>query len=125
MADVAGLIAYAQARGKTIADDADTAAALQRAKDYVTHHYIRRFAKGYDETSDYVDDAIYEAAIVERNKPDFFSNTFTPSERKVLTQVDGIRWTVVDPKGKAYPVSTRVEAILSPYLDFQVGAFIV
>ena len=125
-ATVAGWISYAAARGDTVADDVDSAAALVRATDYVTFHYVSRFAAGYDLTSPNVDEAIYEAAKLELAKPGFFNKTFTPAEQKVLVQVDSIRRQPVgDMSGSvaAMPVSAKIEAMLRPYMVWPIGAF--
>lgn len=118
---------YAAARGDnapTSAADADATAALVRASDYITHHYIRRFLEGFDETSAYVEEAAYEAAALELTEPGFFTSSFTPDQRKVLTEVKGIKWTV-DAKGirdsifgwaNATPTHTKIAAMLQPYM---------
>ncbi|MGR1582449.1 hypothetical protein ACSSNL_13405 [Thalassobius sp. S69A] len=119
---VADWIAYAAARGDTIADDVDSAAALVRATDYIRFSYVSRFMSGYDLDSDNVDAAIYEAAKIELGKPGFFSKTFTPGEAKVLTEVKGIKWQVIGDKTSAdgetmTPVSTKVDAMLRLYIN--------
>lgn len=121
---------YAAARGNTKptdAADADATAALVRASDHIRFAYVARFAAGYDETAPNVDAATYEAALLELAKPGFFSKTFTPGERKVLTEVKGIKWQVVggSGNGSASPVSTRVEDMLRPYMYQPVGIFSV
>ncbi|WP_099867225.1 hypothetical protein [Pararhizobium haloflavum] len=66
-----------------------------------------------------VEHAAYEAALIERRTPGFFSKTYTAAERKVLTQVKGIKWTVVgDAKGETVnvPMSTTIFGILAPLL---------
>lgn len=118
-ATVTGWIAYAGARGTTVVDDTASAAALVRATDYITHHYVSRFASGYDIDSPNVDPAIYEAANLELATPGFFNKTYTPDQQKVLTQVEGIKWTVRgDASGAeaATPKSTLIEALLGPYM---------
>ena len=121
---------YATERGNAApagADDADAAAALVRASDHIRFAYVAKFAAGYDETSPNVEAATYEAALLELAKPEFFSKTFTHGERKVLTEVRGIKWQVVGGtgNGSASPVSTRVEDMLRPYLCQPVGVFSV
>jgi hypothetical protein len=119
-ATVAGWIAYAADRGTTVADDADSAAALVRATDYVTRYYVPMFGAGYDIDSPNVEPAIYEAANLELATPGFFSKTYTPDQQKVLTEVKGIKWTVTggDVTGldAATPKSTMIEALLRPYM---------
>lgn len=129
-ATVAGWITYAADRGTTVADDADSAAALVRAQDHILYNYITRFMTGYDADSDYVDEATYEAAALELATPGFFSKTYTPDQRKVLTEVKGIKWqpvegTVGGGADSATPVSTRIEAMLRPYIDRTPGALVV
>lgn len=121
---------YATARGSsapTDAQDADATAALMRASDHIRFAYVAKFAAGYDETSPNVEAATYEAALLELAKTGFFSKTFTPGERKVLTEVKGIKWQVVggSGNGRASPVSTRVEDMLQPYMYQPVGMFTV
>lgn len=126
-ATVAGWIAYAAERGDTVADDAASAAALVRAQDYILHNYVTRFASGYDVDSDYVDEATYEAAKLELATPGFFSKTYTPDQQKVLTEVSGIKWTVrgeVSGTDAATPVSTKIEAMLRPYMITVAGVLV-
>ena len=85
---------------------------------------MRHFLSGYDATSDYVEEATYEAASLELATPGFFTATYTAQERKVLTEVKGIKWTVVQGEAdraeawaNATPVSTRIESMLSPYMS--------
>lgn len=127
-ATVAGWIAYAAARGDTVVDDADSAAALVRAQDYIDHHYRNRFGGAVTVDEAIVDKAVYEAAKIEMTEPGFFSKTYTPDQRKVLTQVEGIRWQVVGSRSGAdgaTPVSTKIEAMLRPYMITIAGAYSV
>ena len=131
MADLAGFRTYADARGNSApssATDALATEALQRASDYITYHYVNYFLSGYDATSDGVDEAIYEAAILELATPNFFSKTYTPSQIKVLTQVDTIKWTPAgtdDPDAQS-PKSNRIEAILDRYMGTRKkGGFVL
>lgn len=119
---IADWITYASARGDTVADDADSAAALVRATDHIKFYYVARFMAGYDIDSDNVPEAIYEAAALELATPDFFSKTFTPGEAKVLTEVRGIKWQVIGDATTAdgatmTPVSTKIDAMLRPYIN--------
>lgn len=128
MATVQDWIAYASARGDTVADDAASAAALVRATDHIEFHYVARFMQGFDMDSPNVDKAIYEAAKLELAAPGFFSKTFTPAEQKVLTEAEGVKWTLRgDASGSdaATPVSTKIEAMLAPYINRVAGAFVV
>jgi hypothetical protein len=68
-----------------------------------------------DEVPVEVEHAAYEAALIELTKPGFFSRAFTPGEQKVLTEVKGIRWTVVGNatgRDATLPVATAVDALL-------------
>lgn len=121
-ATIAGWITYAAARGDTVSDDAASAAALVRGQDHIQFHYANRFMASYDMDSPNVDAAVYEAAKLELASPGFFSRTFTAGEAKVLTEVKGIKWTVVGGETKAdstsmTPTSTKIEAMLRPYIN--------
>lgn len=112
-ATVAGLIAYALDRGTVIANDAATAAALVRARDYIQYGYLQ--FGSCTEDSETVQSAIYEASIVEVATPNFWTATFTPSQQKVLTGLKGITWTVVGGAsgfGSASPRSTKIDNML-------------
>lgn len=130
---VADWITYAEARGDTVANEPASAQALQRASDYITYYYVSRFVSPYDATSPYVEDAAYEAAKLELATPGFFAKTFTPSQQKVLTEVKGIKWTVVTPNSHesvgalAAPRSTIIDAMLAPYMPFgkTLGGYVV
>jgi len=134
---------YAAANGYTV-PAGTVAAARLRGSVYLDGHYYRRWpgqpTGGIDQErswprKDAVDrygnaipdstipqrviDASYEAALLELKTPGFFSKTFTESERKVLTQVQNIRWTVTgESKGDRAnsPVSTTIDNILAPIL---------
>lgn len=127
-ATVAGWITYAAARGDTVADDADSAAALVRAQDYIAYHYVNRFGSAVEVDDDILDAATYEAANLELATPGFWSKTYTPDQQKVLTKVDAIQWTVRgDASGTdgATPVSTKIDAMLRPYMVTLAGAYTV
>jgi len=128
--NLADFRSYATQRGNaapTDADDAEATAALVRASDHITFAYIARFASGFDVASPNVEAAAYEIAALELATPGFFSKTFTQGERKVLTEVKGIKWQVVGDtaNASASPISTRVEDMLRPYLYQPVGVFVV
>lgn len=127
-ATVAGLIAYASERGTTVADDAATAAGLVRAQDYIAYHYVNRFNGAITVDQGILDKAIYEAAIVEIATPGFWTKTYTPDQQKVLTQSDGIKWTIRgDASGTdaATPVSTKIEGMLRPFMVRVTGVLTV
>lgn len=117
-----GWRAYAAARGDnapTAASDADANAALLRASDHIKYRYVANLLPGYDETLDVVEFATYVAASLELATPGFFSKTYTPGEQKVLTEVKGIKWTVVGDASKSYaaqPTSTLIDAMFAPYI---------
>lgn len=115
--------AYALARGNnapTVANDTVAGAALTRASDHILYRYVANLLPGYDDTLAVVEPATYEAANLELATPGFFSKTFTPGEQKVLTEVRGIKWTVVGDASKSYsasPTSTLVDAMFAPYIS--------
>lgn len=123
---VATWITYAAARGTTVEDDADSAAALVRAGDMVRLRYVPNLLPGYGvdftpEGSDYplVDEATYIAAGYELATPGFFSKTYTAAEQKVLTGVGDIKWTVTGDTSGTYaamPSSTLIDALFEPYI---------
>lgn len=114
--------AYALARGDTAPTDAldpVAQAALLRASDHIRYRYVANLLPGYDETLEVVESATYVAASLELATPGFFSKTYTPGEQKVLTEVKGIKWTVVGDSSKSYaaaPTSTLIDAMFGPYL---------
>ena len=122
---VASLIAYAIARGVTVVDNLATTQGLVRATDHITFGFVNRFSKGYSVDSPNVDEAIYEAAILEIATPNFFTTTFTPGDQKMLTEALGVKWTPVGGgKGGALaatPSSTKIEAMLRPYMATYIG----
>ena len=136
--DLTGFRAYALERGDSAPTDAsDTlaTAALVRGSDMIRLRYLpNQIAAGYasDFTPDGSDlplteEAAYIAASLELATPGFFSKTFTASEQKVLTEVKGIKWTVVGKADGIYaamPVSTLIEALFEPYaLDRNADGF--
>jgi len=125
VATVAGWITYAADRGDTVADNAASAAALVRAKDHIAYRYLNRLLPGYDDTLAVVDPGTYEAAKLELATPGLFAGTFTPDQRKVLTGVGSVRWTVVS-GGKggfqdASATSVLIEAMFDPYVTDRRG----
>lgn len=126
---IAAWRAYATERGvsaPTDASDESATAALVRAGDYITHNYVRYFYEDYTVDSPYVEDATYEAALLELNTAGFFSATYTPGKQKILSKVEGISWTVVDSDASRptyVPVSTAVDQMLRHYMrrNFVVG----
>lgn len=127
-ATVTGWIAYAAASGVTVADDADSSAALVRAGRYIQRTFIasREYAGIPDNIAD---DATYEAAALELATPSFWSRTFTPDQQKVLTKVDTIQWTLresgLSGAAAATPVSTAIASLMQPYRVHVFGAYAV
>lgn len=125
--------AYATARGNSDpadATDATATAALTRASDYIQWNYVEHFLPGYDDTLAAVEIATYEAASIELATPGFFSRTYTPDQQKVLTQVEGIRWTIPQnmpdalvERDSAVPVSTLIDSMLRKYMPgkYRIG----
>ncbi|MCK2149528.1 hypothetical protein MYE70_10665 [Marinobacter alexandrii] len=141
--DDAGFQAYADANGYTV-PAGTVAAARLRGSVYLDGHYYRRWpgqpTDGIDQERSWprkgavdrygnaipssevpqrVINASYEAALLEMKTPGFFSKTFTEAERKVLTQVQNIRWTVTgESKGDRANslTSTVIDNILAPIL---------
>ncbi len=109
---------YASARGNaapTDATDEVASQALTRASDYIRTNYVIRFADEYDGTEAEVVESTYIAASIELATPGFFSATYTPSQAKVLTEVKGIKWTVIEGMGGGMvPVSAAIDALLIP-----------
>lgn len=115
---------YAQERGYSAlgyASDADANAALVRGRDYIQTEYVSAFPVEADVDIANVEQATYEAALAELDadgglkQPSFWNSVYTPSDRKVLVGVEGIRWQVVGGDSRAYPVSSRIEALLRRY----------
>ena len=110
---------YAAARGNqvpTAADDTTASQALQRGSDYIRHFYVAHFFSSPDDSL--IEEAAYEAASIELSTPGFFNKTYTPGEAKVLTEVKGIKWTLIGDgtsDGAMTPTSTMIEAMLGLY----------
>lgn len=124
-----GWRAYATARGDnapTAASDVDATAALTRASDMIQYRYVANLLPGYDETLPVVESATYVAASFELATPNLFSTTYTADERKVLTGVDTIRWTVIGNGKGAFgsmATSTLIDAMFFPYIASRDGPF--
>ncbi|MEF2073489.1 DnaT-like ssDNA-binding protein [Consotaella aegiceratis] len=137
-----GLTDYAATVGYTIPDGATLAVARQLGSDYVDGLYGDRFPgeptggieqeRAWPRTGATIDgstlagdvipsrvvNASYEAAMLQMTTPGILTKTFTPGERKVLTEVKGIKWEVVGSDAGAPPVvvSTTIEGMLAPLL---------
>ena len=125
-----GFRAYATARGDNApaeAQDAVATAALVRGSDMIRLRYVPNFLPGYGidfvppgSDMPLVEEAAYIAASIELKTPGFFSKTYTAAEQKVLTEVKGIKWTVVGESSGVYasmPVSTLIDALFWPYVS--------
>lgn len=120
--------AYAAARGDNApnaATDALADAALVRAVDHIQYAYVARMIRPAPDAL--IENATYEIATLELATPGLFSKVFTPGDRKVLTEVKGIKWTPVnstdsaDAFANATPTSTKVAAMLAPYMPGKVS----
>jgi hypothetical protein len=131
---IAGTVAdwqtYAAARGQTVNNSTNEISALQRAKDYIRTRYVIRFLDEYDGSEPEVEEAVYIAAGLEMDNPGFWSQTFTPSQAKVLTKVEGIQWTPIQSAGLGgaadmQPVSPMIDALLLPLTRWGLPAVTV
>lgn len=124
-ATLTGFRDYAIRLGYTVPQlttDADAQAAIERGRDYILAEYVSGFSDEYDDTAPNVEVAIYEAALGEIDDTgalhagSFWTNVYTPGERKALVGVDTLRWEVLEGgDGRCYPVSSRIEALLRRY----------
>lgn len=109
--------------------------ALLRANDYIQYRYLSFLCPGvdlakleeytpYEDTDDQtkyfslIEKAVYLITMIEIKTPRFFSTTYTPAQTKVLTEVKGVKWTVVGESNGAFsyqPVQTMVDAMFAPY----------
>lgn len=125
VATLIGFRTYAEARGYTapaLASDFDAGAALIRAQDYVDAEYVSKFTAACTPDHPSIETAVYEAALAELNAEgallpfSFWNTIYTPNTQKVLTEVKGIKWTLVGgadgADSRAVPVSGRIEALL-------------
>jgi len=126
---LSGWRSHASLRGNEAPADADddlANPALVRAGDYIEHRYVANLRAPYTAASleALVDKATYEAASLELATPSFFTKTFTPSQQKVLTQVDAIKWTSTGSASGTYaefPTSTLIDAMFEPYINDRDG----
>lgn len=116
---------YATERGNGApaeATDPVASAALQRASDYIFFHYEKKAICTIP--ADVLEAAAYEAANLELTTPGLFRTSYTPAEAKVLTEVDGIKWTLIGDGmtvSSMMPVSSIIEAMLDDYVARSVG----
>ena len=128
---VGGADTYHAARGNAAwaaGSVPNRAQALVRAADYIRTTYVRRFWSNYTEDAPDVEPATYEAALRELATPGFFTRSYTEADRKVLTEVKGIKWTVTgtskDARSMA-PTVTLIDNLLWPYMMRTYGAVTV
>lgn len=120
-------IAYAALRGTTVANDATSAQALQRAGDYIRARYVIPLDPDYDENSPEVIEAAYIAASFELQNPGFWSTTFTPSSAKMLTSAPEVQWTpIANTSGingvaGMLPVSPAIHALFMGGGSYNIG----
>lgn len=143
--DDSAFTAWLEANGYALPESAPTAAVLrQRGAVYVDGTYGLRFpgtptggatqdrawprSGATDRWGNALDastvptrviEASFEAAYIEAGSPGLLSTTYTPGTNKVLTEVKGIKWTVVgDASGSKAMVmiSTAIEGLLGPLL---------
>ena len=128
--DVTGADAYHSARGNAAWTGSSPvkAQALTRAQDYIRTSYVARFAAGFDAAAADVDAATYEAALMELVTPGVFSKVYTQAETKVLVGLGDLTWQATgntkDARSFA-PRSTKIEALLWPYMARTYGAVVV
>lgn len=96
------------------------AEAILRAQRYIAARYNGRWTDELTPVPAPVTYAIIEAALIEARTPGFFTRTYTPSEAKVLTEVKGIKWSLVGGSDMT-PTSTIVDSLLAPYLGAATG----
>lgn len=98
--------------------EAERQAALVRGADYIRLFYAPRLL------AETPDEVIAEAEIIaagyEAGTSGFFSTSYTPGQRKILTEVKGIKWSVVPESGSSggwkAPVVGAIDALLAPWL---------
>lgn len=116
-----GWIAYAAQRGLTVASEEASSQALVRAQDHIRFVYIENFASEDDAPEAVLEAATYEAAAIELATPRIFSGRYNPSQQKVLTQADTMKWTPIGNSTDAMPRSTLVEKMLGGYVVDTTG----
>lgn len=81
-----------------------------------------RYGNAISGIPDRVVNASYQAAWLEANTSGVLSKTYTPGTEKVLTEVKGIKWSVVgkmDGSRSYVPVSSVIEGLLAPILTIE------
>jgi hypothetical protein len=131
--NVTDWITYAGLRGTTVANDAASAAAFIRGSDYIRTSYVIRW--NIDDTDADALAALVEAEYIaagyELATPGIFSGTYTPAQTKVLTEVKGIKWTVVGNTGRDLTAADMqahvpaIEALLYPWVGQVIPGIMV
>ena len=130
---IQGWADYVAGRGISDVSVNDSALpALVRASDYIKYHYVVNFVPGVADSIPEVELATYEAACLEALKPGVFSKQYTPSEAKILMQMDVLRWEKVaqsaldtPDQSPMVPVHTKVDSYLRRYLRPKRGPMIL
>ena len=142
----AGFSAYHTARGNDISGmtAGDITIAVQVGTDYVDGrgmgYFVGQRANGYSQDNEWprvnaydlagtfipvdvvpngVIYAAYEAGLANFNTPNSLTPTINTADRKVLTKVDVLGWSVIgkDTPDSLRPVLTRVHDLLMPFID--------
>jgi hypothetical protein len=122
---IPGWMAYNTERGLDTGEilDPESLPVLVRASDYIRFHYVVNFMAGYDDTLPEVEMATYEAANIEKETPGFFNGVYTPSQAKVLVNIESIRWERIPDSrevgldhNKMVPVSLKIDMMLRRFM---------
>lgn len=112
--------AYATSRGMAdwTGDSTAKTAALRRGQDYIAGEYNARWIDDFENAAapDAVKYAIFEAALREIKVPFSLTPDIVPGREKVLTEVKGIRWELLQKGGGAKslkPVLTSIDGLLA------------
>lgn len=146
-----GFTTYHTARGNDVSamSSAQILVALQVGTDYVDGRYgacfVGRRADGYSQDEEWprsgavdmtgtvvpstlvpnnIVYAAYEAGLANYNEAGVLTPSVAPSDRKVLTQVDVVKWSVIggDSDMALRTTLTRVEDLVSPLIDCDSAA---
>ena len=114
---------YHEARGNTAwaaLDDDEAAQKLTRATDYIVALLSMRDATPIPEEDAplAIQYATYQAAWQELVNPGVLSPAFPSDKRKVLTEVQGVKWTLLQGasgSSQLWPEFPIIEGLLRPY----------
>ena len=99
--------------------------AIIRGQRYIAANYNGHWRTSWTTPPEAVRQAVIEAALIEARTPGFFSRTFTPAEAKVLTEVKGIKWTLIGGSSDSMsPSSTIIDGLLYPHVLLRKGPFL-